>query len=354
MKKIIIAILFIFSMGSTAFGWVDPWDKGTGFDDPWKKDDNNNKVQKPKTSEKEEKSPSATAPLGKAETLEIKDRDNLQKVLQGNQKAPDMLPGQNKNEETPSRNFIREIHDMETKAPEKNYLTPYGLEIGDAVDGARDFLLSYGLVSMGQCGQGELLVQDPVNICFGVVLSGNQKLSGASTYFSKECANNANYIMHQEFIQREESREYKEGWEVIKGRSQGITGCIDGKHVVHINNMPKFLGYIHENMTQEVVEAVIETLGGKKTRKFNNGSQFDILGSTVWHEYCLSNGKLLSLSLQVNQENPQMRRLLDDMAIKKEYIEFNEAILQTRKQNGKIIQMEYTFPANEKECGKRT
>lgn len=311
------------SLTVRAEGWENPWDKGTGFDDPFKSNISKSKPDEPVKTQPVQK-PQSVPPSAKSYPAE----------KAGGMKSMDTLIEDDKTYENYSM-------------PE--YLTPLGFEKGGDMGKARAKILASGFVSGGLCGKGEVFFREPENQCAGIVLMGEKTITGASTFISRNCLkDDPTYEFLADFARK--GQEYTEGWEISKGNAQGAKNCMRTLPVLS-GGTPKFLGVITETMSKDMVEMILKEMGATLIKRFDNGNQYRLEDSIINHEFCIPTGSLVAMSVIVGKNSPTVRKLVDKMNIRTNRREYeNLSIFSEQSPSGEIQKTQFVYTKNEKKC----
>lgn len=324
----VLTILVI--CASSCHAWENPWDTGTGrFVDPFAQE-----KREPKASPSSTKSYSRQATPSQQKTPSLP-------TLTERPSGPPILQDRKTDE----------IETLEKDLPV--YITPFGLETGDDMAATRARLLGYGFVSGGACGQGEVFFLDPATMCIAIHVSGTKTIEGASTFVSKTCVRERPEFAFAAAFAKE-GREFAEGWEISRGNGKG-TSCLRKPPVLGGSAAPKFLGIITGGMKKDVVAAVLEGLGAKLKKTYDNGAMFALDGSVILHEWCRVTGDMVSIAIDVRKETPHVRSLIDRMAVSRDRMDFENLIITSeRGKTGKPDKIEFVYTTNERRCNRMT
>lgn len=370
-KYIIVIFIFAFSLSTQeGYSWEDPFAKEKpSFDDPWNKKQSYDPWSEKDT--KTDKTPSSDQKKGTQTKKSIEENNTTTKMEQVFDSSSDkkikndpmlqdfdndlymkdqyVSPQKKMNKKDGTSTKLEDLDDIYSDyVPE--HLTPFGLGYGDSTEKAYNYLVQNGMIYAGQCNGGSYFVMDPQNLCMGILIMGQKDIRGTTTYISQQCLeSDSMYAAYEAFAKS--GKKVSTGW-IVSNKGSDITSCL-AQSVVSNDDIPRFLGYVHENMFPDVVDAVLIEQGSVKVKDFRNGKQYSLHGSTIWYEFCESDGKMLSITIDVKKEHPIVRKLIDDMKLHRNIIQFQNGIIQTKKTKGIITSVEYVFTNNVKKCKKQ-
>lgn len=367
MRVFFLMMMFMLIPGlSHGAGFEDPWAKGSGFDDPWAKKgletpaENKKDVQSPKTEKgkktsgetrKSSPSPVSPPPIEKRPAMPMPPKDGFSTPKPGDIKTREKVKDNEKSGESRESAKVSRIK-KEAASRIPRPLSPLNHTAGMPMLQARAMLQSMGLKEGGKCGNGTVYFIDPVNACVAIgVRGGARGLEGAATWVSKKCleANPAAYMIYAGFASKGEEK--GGGWE-NNINFPGFQECVRRSAVAGIGDLPRFLGVIHPFMPKDFLEGELLDIGAKPVKKYKNGMQYQYGGASIFYEYCPNDGKMISLGLRVDKEDPKLMKELDDMGMAFSSMRFGDILYRIERKDGRIDKLQWTNSKASSECGR--
>lgn len=354
MKKLVFFLcLFFLTSPVFAAGFQNPWEEGqkNKFVNPWEKQKQTNQQSNQQQKQQLKQQPKTQKENSVPKIPNQIDKNTKIPSLPGQTVPQQKTASQQKQaktsslEKTPGKSKTKEISIPDT-------LTPFGIEIGDKWHDARSGIGSMSFYSLGNCGDGELFIDDPLKMCAMFLLSGKSKklVSGGSFVIDKRCLDNTKYANWASWALNKEGTETAEYIEYSKNSASAMS-CPNKNPTVSSKNLPKFLGFITHKMDRNMVGEAIKILGGKKTKEFSNGDSYDLNGTDIVAEFCHGKGDMLSIALRVNKPDSKVQQLIDMTNIERNTVIFDNAIIRTKRdKDGNITHMEFAFTEAKKAC----
>lgn len=346
----ILLIMGMILLSGTAFaaGFDDPWnDKTEGFDDPWKEQGNENPykdsesaeqpVQQPQTQQQQ---PQTTVPRNQG-MPKMPSAPSMPKFSQG----PNVRQGAMSNA---LPDAAKKLYNQENRpAPG---IIPQGQGAGADMNSVKRSLIGSGFTYGGKCGDGDIYFIEPALSCAAVAVRGDSRgLVGAGTWVSQKCYEKNPFVFGIAMDFASKGKKTGGGWENTVNYN-GFMGCVEQGGTGHITDLPPFLGLVRPTMTKEVVDALLVKDGAKVVRTYKNGVEYQHLGATIFHEFCVGDGRMIRLALRVDKENPELRRRLDDMDLIKSGARYGDVLVRTESSRGAVTKIQWQNDMAEKRC----
>lgn len=345
--KILFLALTLFFMPGTLFAadFSDPWnDKDAGFDDPWKENGS-----QPNDSPKEESQVSEPVqPVPKPDSGKQMNPAGMPKMPKMPGNSAISTPGMQKNTLPDS---AKQLYNQKTV--QNPGITPQGHAPGTDMNSVKASLMASGFSYGGKCGDGDIYFVEPALACAAVAVRGDSRgLVGAATWVSEKCYEKNPLLFNAFASFASKGKKAGGGWE-NNVNYNGFKACVERGGTGNPTDIPPFLGFIRPNMTREVVDALLTGKGAKATKRYNNGVEYQYLGATVFHEFCIHNGKTIRLALRVDRENPELRNLLDDMDLISPRAKYGDVLVRMETSKGVVTKVQWQNDVEEKRCGKK-
>lgn len=357
-KIFLFCSLFVMFGFNTAFsaGFEDPWEKGSGFDNPF-----GNEEPKKKESVKQ--------------PAEQKKSSSEKSILPAQQK-PDMpppvtapnqpqFPEQPMQKQNPAQrqdnpaiprkpDASNPIYNQKTNSGQtQSLLTPFGNTASDNMEDVKSSLMAANFKHGGKCGDGDIYFIEPALSCAAVAVRGGGKgLVGAGTWVSRDCYKKNPLIFGMSADFAKQGKEYAEGWE-NSFNYPGFLSCVSKGGIGTLADIEPFLGIVRPEMTKDVVDALLVSNGAKMVKRYKNGMQYNYLGSNIFFEYCANNGKMIMIGLQVENDNPELRQKINDMNLLKSGAQYSDVVVRFEKKDNVINKIQWQCTSAENNCYKR-
>lgn len=347
MKKLIMLLASLLLCPGFVFAaaWVNPWDTGANFDDPFKK--NNTQQQKP--AEK----PKQTAKPAKKKS-EKKNLPGQMPPVPSKPAMPPAKPGINLPQQASPVDPDADPAEGAYLSPKRNIvkqIAPMGIEQGITFPEARTAAMSMGFQSMGNCdGNGEFWVQDPVSGCAVILFKGRDRIESGSFAVSGDCMKRrADAASWGNWILTQEGEELNDGTLVHAVSAPNPMICM--QNVVLDNDfMPAFMEYIVPGMLPDAVEGVMKAMDAKVVSRHSNGLTFSVAGLTVVYEFCPGTKEMLGIGMAVTKESPKGRKIIEKMNIGRDAAVFEDAVARRETRGGMVSKVQFDFTSARKRC----
>lgn len=353
---ILVSALLVFYGESFSAGFDDPWSKGSGFDNPWESQSARPEPEKPKPEKQEKKRPvkqDSRQPTGNSFPNGV---NPMPPAIPSAPPVPSGAENGGSNRQPASAALPDSSNPDYNKPPVvsvKKSMTPLGHGAADDMTDVKGGLMMSNFTYGGKCGDGDIYFLEPALACVAIAIRGGSNgLAGSATWVSSDCYEKNPALLTPYMNYARQGKKYKTGWE-NNVNYNGFMQCVEKGGVGTLTDLEPFLGMIHPFMPMEVVNALLMDSGAKIVKRYKNGIQYDYLGASVFCEYCMANGRIIRIGLQVNSENPEIREKIKKMNLLKSGARYGDVVVYFEKKDNLINKIQWQCNDAERNCGKK-